>query len=130
MPRWIEIINSSRTDHSVVRARWCQSFTCKARGLTFRRRLDPGRGLLLVEPAETRSGTAIHMFFVFMDLGVAWLDSDLRVVDTAIARPWRMYWPSVPARFVLEGRPSMLESLAVEDQLKAIDVESQEPLRL
>lgn len=96
----------------------------------FRRHLDSKSGLLLMEPTESRSGTSIHMFFVFIALGVAWLDADLRVVDTTIARPWRVYWPSGPARFVLEGEPSMIESLAVGDQLKAIDVESKEPLPL
>lgn len=127
MSNWIEFRSSDRPDRVVVRARWCQSFACRARGLMFRRQLDPDDGLLLVEPGESRTGTSIHMFFVFMSLGVAWLDTELRVVDLTVARPWRLYWPKAPARYVLEGNPSMIESLAIGDQLKAVELESQDP---
>ncbi len=60
------------------------------------------------------------MFAVFTELGVAWLDQSRRVVDVRIAKPWRLYAPSAPAKYTLEGPPSMLESLAVGDQLEFI----------
>lgn len=98
--------------------RWCESFLCKLRGLTFRQKLRPGEGLLLVEGRESQVSTAIHMLAVFTPLGVAWLDSERRVVHLALAKPWRLSYASPQAaKYVLEGPPSMLESLQVGDQL-------------
>jgi uncharacterized membrane protein (UPF0127 family) len=92
--------------------------------LTFRRHLEPGKVLLLVEDGASRSATAIHMWFVFMPLGVAWLAPDGRVVDTRLALPWRLYVPRHAAKFVLEGPPAMLESVAIGDRLELVDAAS------
>jgi uncharacterized membrane protein (UPF0127 family) len=105
----------------VIRARWCDTFACKLRGLMFRRRLAPGEGLLLVERSEGRTQTAIHMAMVFFPLGVIWLDADLRVVDKRVALPWRIYAPGVPAQYVLEGEPAVLECVAKGDVLEIAD---------
>jgi uncharacterized membrane protein (UPF0127 family) len=121
MTHWLRVLNQSRSGAQVVRARWCNTFACRLRGLTFRRTLPPGEGLLLVESRESRAGTAIHMWAVFMSLGVAWLASDGRVVDTRLALPWRLYAPSAHAKYILEGPPSMLESVAVNDRLELVD---------
>jgi uncharacterized membrane protein (UPF0127 family) len=111
--RWVLARNASRGDVVLVRARWCSGFGAKLRGLTFRRRLEPGTGVVLVEGRPARLSTAIHMAFVFFPLGVAWLDADGRVVDCRLARPWRIYVPHSSAKFVLEGPPEMLECLGL-----------------
>lgn len=120
MARWVEIRNRTQDRH-VIRARWCASFACRLRGLMFRRRLEPGEGLLLVEGSAGRTQTAIHMAMVFFPLGVIWLDDDLRVVDKRLALPWRAYLSSVPARYVLEGDPRVLECVAHGDVLEIAD---------
>lgn len=104
-----------------MRARWCERFLCRLRGLTFRRALGEGEGLLLVDARETRAGSAIHMWGVWIALGVAWLDAQSRVVDRRLAQPWRLYLPAAPARFVLEGHPSMLDRLELGDCLEFED---------
>ena len=111
MTRSVVARNASRGGVVLVRARWCATFGAKLRGLTFRRRLEPGTGVVLVEGRPARLSTAIHMAFVFFPLGVAWLDADGRVVDSRLARPWRVYVPRFSAKFVLEGPPGMLECL-------------------
>lgn len=118
MARWVEVRNRSRHGDLVLRARWCESFWCRLRGLTFRRELPPGEGLLLVEGRQSRAQTAIHMWMVGFPIGVAWLDNELRVVDTRLALPWRIYVPSQAARYTLEGAPSMLQSVAVGEVLE------------
>jgi len=120
MGRWVEVRNRTQDRH-VLTARWCASFACRLRGLTFRRSLPPGEGLLLVESASGRAQTAIHMAMVFMSLGVVWLDEALRVVDVRLARPWGIYVPAAPARYVLEGGPGVLECVARGDQLELLD---------
>lgn len=61
------------------------------------------------------------MWFVFMPLGVAWLAADGQVVDTRLALPWRMYVPKAAAKYILEGPPGMLESVAINDRLEFAD---------
>ena len=120
MVRWVEIRNRTQ-GRAVIRARWCASFACRLRGLTFRRRLAPGEGLLLVERRAGRTETAIHMAMVFFPLGVVWLDDHRRVVDTRLALPWRIYVPTTAARYVLEADPGVLESVAHGDVLEFVD---------
>jgi hypothetical protein len=102
--------------------RRCDTFACRLRGLTFRRSLAPDEGLLFVEAAESRMGTSIHMFFVFFAIGVVWLDAEGTVVDTVVARPFRpFYAPQAPARYFLEGPPSLVEQVAVGDRFRIED---------
>jgi uncharacterized membrane protein (UPF0127 family) len=118
MAHWVRVINHSQDGQDLIEALWCQSYLCRLRGLMFRRKLQAGRGLLLVDARESVSGAAIHMWAVFMDLGVVWIDHAMRVVDCAIAKPWRIYFPSAPARFVLEGPPEILEHVTIGDTLE------------
>lgn len=83
-----------------------------------------GQGVLLVESADSRWGTAIHMAFVMFPLGVAWLDGARRVVDCRVARPWHVYVPAGPARFVLEGAVEMMDRVAVGELLEFVDADA------
>jgi uncharacterized membrane protein (UPF0127 family) len=124
MPQWIEIRNRSQSNALVVRAKWCESFLCRLRGLTFRRALSERTGLLLVESRESIAGGTIHMFGVFFSLGVIWLDAEKRVVDHTVASPWRIYTPNTPAQYILEGRPEILERVTVGDLLEFCEYEA------
>lgn len=104
-----------------MRARWCSTFLCRLRGLMFRPAPEEGHGLILVEDRESRSGTAIHMAFVGFPIGVAWADSSRHVVDCRVARPWRIYVPRRPARYVIEGAVGLLGDLAVGDVVEFFD---------
>lgn len=106
----------------VRRARWCNSFLSRLAGFTFRRRLEPGEGLVLVEKKESRVTTAIHMLFVFVSLGVIWVNKDGEVVDTTVARPWRLsYAPRAPARYVIETHPDVLQAVSVGDRVQFVE---------
>jgi uncharacterized membrane protein (UPF0127 family) len=101
-----------------VRARYCDSFLCRLRGLTFRRDLSGNEGLLLVQKHENRVDAAIHMLGVWMDLSIIWIDSSRVVVDSRLARRWRpIYIPKRPARFILEMAANRLNDFHVGDQL-------------
>ena len=110
----------NRTRGKVVlsRVKWCRSFLCRLRGLTFRRRLPADEGLLLVEARASVAATAIHMFFVFFPIAVLWLDAQKRVVDVALARPFRPYYaPRHSAQYFVEGVPGLLDQVHVGDEL-------------
>ncbi len=110
--------NETRGECVLESVRYCASFPCRLRGLTFRRALDENEGLLLVGRRESRTDTAIHMFFVFFPIAAVWLDRSGRVVDTRLARPFRpLYVPRAPARDVLEGPPALLERVQIGERI-------------
>lgn len=101
--RITHIRNLTNPTIAPLRAQWCQSFFLRLRGFTFRTSLENEEGLVLVEARDSRLDTAIHMFFVYTDLAIAWVNSDHEVVDNALAKAWRpFYVPSRPARYVIE----------------------------
>ena len=96
----------------------CDTFSRRARGLMFRSTLDTDEVYLFIEGRESVAQTTIHMFFVFFPIAVIWLDRDKRVVDKALARPFRpFYAPSGPAQYFVEGHPSILDGVSAGDQL-------------
>ena len=104
------------------RARWCNTFASRLRGLTFRRALDPGEGLILVEKEDSRVNAGITMLFTFIDLGVIWVNGSGEVVDTTVARPWRpSYLPQAPARYAIEARPVTLQDINIGDRLRFVE---------
>lgn len=104
------------------RARWCNTFGSHLRGLTFRRSLAPGEGLILVEKEDSRVNAGITMLFTFIDLGVIWVNDAGEVVDTTLARPWRpSYLPQSPARYAVEADPTILQQVSVGDRLRFVE---------
>jgi len=102
-----------------LQAVYCSSFLCRLRGLMFRSHLEPGEGLLLVQGRDSRLDSAIHMLFVFMDLGIIWINSEKAVVDTALARAWRpAYIPRRAAKFILEIHPARLTEFKIGDRVE------------
>jgi uncharacterized membrane protein (UPF0127 family) len=73
---------------------------------------------VLVEAAEGRLATAIHMLFVSFPIAVIWLDNTGRVVDTRLGRPWRpLYLPRARSRYVVEAAPALLERVSLGEAL-------------
>lgn len=118
MPEIIRIRNLSRPDQLSIRARYCDSFLCRFLGLMFRERLPEGEGLLLVQAKDSTIDSSIHMLFMRMDLAVFWIDSKFQVVDTILARRWRLpYFSKYAARYVLEMGSENLDILQIGDRL-------------
>lgn len=116
---YCQVVDESNSQIVLERARWCNTFGSRLRGLTFRRALAPGEGLVLVEKADSRVNAGITMLFTFIDLGVIWVNDAGQVVDTTLARPWRLsYLPQAPARYAIEGQPAILKQVQVGDRLR------------
>ena len=113
------IIRNSQTNDVVLsRAKWCQSFWCHFKGLQFVRSLDAGEGLLFVTGSDNIVSTTIHMLFMFMEIGVVWVDSSGKVVDKKLAKPWRLaYAPAKPAQYYIEANTSVLDRVNIGDVL-------------
>jgi uncharacterized membrane protein (UPF0127 family) len=116
------VVDDSSGQIVLERARWCNTFASRLRGLTFRRALAPGEGLVLVEKEDSRVNAGITMLFTFIDLGVIWVNGDGQVVDVTVARPWRpSYLPQAPARFAIEADPTVLQQVQVGDRLRFVE---------
>lgn len=101
---------------------YCDSFSCRLRGLMFRPRLEPDEGLLLVEKRDSRLDTSIHMLFVSFDLAVFWINSDMTVVDKVLARSWKpAYFPKADAKYTLEIHPIRWEDYEIGDKVEFKD---------
>jgi uncharacterized membrane protein (UPF0127 family) len=116
--RQVSIKNTTRPLAAPLLADYAESFGAKLRGLMLRRELDYEGGLLLAEATQSTVNAGIHMLFMNFDISVAWLDSELRVVDAQHARRWAAFLlPRKPARYVLEFHASRLEEFRVGDQI-------------
>lgn len=119
--KWFRAKNATQGTPLIERVRRADSFGLRLRGLTFRRRLGPDEGLLLVGSRSSRADAAIHMFFVFFPIGVLWLDAEGHVVDKVIARPFRpFYAPKAPALYVLECQPEVIDKIEVGEQIRFV----------
>lgn len=119
----VNVINQARPLLAPLKVRYCASYGCKLRGLTFRAALDEQEGLLMDNGRPSRLEAAIHMMGVFFDLGIVWLDDDLKVVDVKLARRWvSMLAPKQAARYILEVHPGRLTEFEIGDGIEIIHV--------
>jgi uncharacterized membrane protein (UPF0127 family) len=117
-PDIVRIHNRTQPTTPPLLADRCSSFTCRLRGLTFRKDLAPERGLLLVQRRENRRDAAIHMLWMKFDIAVIWIDSRGVVVDVRPAYRWRSFLtPDRAARFVLETRLEYLDRYQIGDEV-------------
>jgi uncharacterized membrane protein (UPF0127 family) len=69
----------------------------------FTRSIPVDGGLLFINPTEDRVNSAIHMFFMSIDLTIIWLDSSCKVVDKVLARRWvTLAAPEKGAKYIIE----------------------------
>lgn len=123
MSRFVKIYNLDTPSVASPAIKYCDSFLCRLRGLTFRRALARDEGLLLVQKTDSRLDSSIHMLGVSFDLAVIWIDSSFTVVDKVLARSWRpAYAPQKGAKYILEIHPEHLESFEIGNKVKISDV--------
>lgn len=119
MAKRVILRNQSTGEIVLPRTRLCVSFWCHFKGLQLVRNLPSDEGLLFVNKSESITNTTIHMFFMFISIGVVWLDKDGKVVDKKLAKPWRpVYAPQAPAQYFLEANVDVLERVNIGDKLK------------
>ena len=119
MPKSISIENNSRRIDGPLQIKFCDTFLSQLRGLTFRSRLAREEGLLLVGTRDSRLDSSIHMLFVSFNLTIVWINSEMKVVDKILARPWRpAYFSRQPARYVLEVHPERWGDFEIGDMVQ------------
>lgn len=113
-PRFILVLDQESRNSAPPRVKYCESFLCRLRGLTFRRPLTRDEGLLLVFGRDSRVDSSIHMLGVNFDLAVFWINSELQVVDKIVAGAWKpAFFSKAPARYVLEVHASRIDNFEI-----------------
>ena len=116
MAKFISIENKNRSIGGDLSIKLCDTFLTQLRGLTFRTHLARDEGLILAGKRDSRLDSSIHMLFVVFDLTVVWINSDMKVVDKILAKPWRpAYFAKAPAKYVLEIHPDRWENFQIGD---------------
>lgn len=94
------------------------SFMSRFMGLMLKGSIDKGLVLKIPE-GRGRRGSGIHMFFMRISLDILFLDANKKVVDAVHLKPWQMYNPKKPARYVIELQEGTINSsdTEIEDEL-------------
>ena len=123
MSKQIIVENKSRKIATPPLVKYCDTFLTQLRGFTFKDRLSPDEGLLLVGMRDSRLDSSIHMLFVSFDLTVIWINSDMQVVDKLLAKSWKpAYASKQPAKYVLEIHPERWGDYEIGDTVQFKDV--------
>jgi len=78
-------------------------------------------GIMIVENAESKVNTSIHMMFMNYDITVLWLNKEMVVVDKVLAKKWALFYgPKEQAQYILEIHPSRFDDFKVGDKLKVV----------
>jgi uncharacterized membrane protein (UPF0127 family) len=118
MNRQVLITNQTHSLPEPISAGYYDHFFDRLRGMMFQPGIGHRQGVLLVQERENRIDSAIHMLFCNFELAVIWINSERKVVDTCLARRWRLYYaPARPARYILETHPDHLPEFQAGDQL-------------
>lgn len=119
MSKLIHVRNLDNPSQPALQIKYCDSFLCRLRGLTFRPPLAPTEGLLLVYQRDSRVDTSIHMLGVSFDLAVIWINSSMQVVDKVLAESWKpAYMPKDAAQYILEIHPDRLGDFNIGNKVQ------------
>jgi len=85
----------------------------------FRTGLDRDSGIVLEVNPPGVVNASIHMFFMRFDITVIWIDQNMKVIDTNLAKKWRPYFaPKTSASYTIELHRDRLSDFHVNDQVE------------
>lgn len=117
--RRVIIINRRAKATLLTRATVCASFFSRLTGLLFKRRAVVREGAVFVLRSPSRVFATVHTMGMRCSIGIVWLDVRCQVVDTRLAKPWRLaHVPKASAMYYLEADPAILEQVQLGDPLQ------------
>ncbi|MDD5112247.1 MAG: DUF192 domain-containing protein [Candidatus Altiarchaeota archaeon] len=118
----MEIVNASRGITLSRGARFAGSFMSRFRGLMLTRER---KDLVLAAVSESVDGATIHMNMMLYPIDVAWVDSNMTVVDLArkvapapLWNPFEFHRPARAARYVVELGLGELGTTEIGDKIE------------
>jgi uncharacterized membrane protein (UPF0127 family) len=115
--KMLEIIKQDGT--LICRAKEADTILKGFIGLMLTKSLPKDTGLLITFPT-TKPPHDIHGFFMRYTIDVVFIDKDLKVVDLATVKPWRIYITKEKAKYALELKEGTIKEKKIEigDKLK------------
>lgn len=114
--QYANLINQTSPTILSLRAKICDDFLSRFRGLMLTQELTPDNGIIIDEKSDSLINASIHMFFMNYPIAAIWVDSHNLVVDTVIAKPWHPYYaPKRAARYIVEAHPSRISDFKIGD---------------
>jgi uncharacterized membrane protein (UPF0127 family) len=107
------IKNKTRKQSLSREEKICKSLFSKFKGLMFTKKIK--KPLIFVNEKEI--STAIHMFFVFYEIDVAWLNEKKQVVHKQRLRPFSFSKP-IKAKYIIEMPSGALDNTKIRDKLE------------
>lgn len=113
-----EIHNVTKSNVICV-AKEAKTFFSRAIGLMFKGNLEEDTGLL-IKFSSLLTSRSMHSFFMRFPIDLIFIDSDMKVVDLATLKPWRIYNPKEQCTWVLEVNEGTIKRKGIEigDQLE------------
>ena len=85
----------------------------------FRTQMKNDEALLFCFNKESTFGRSIHMLFVFFLIKVYWLDKNLVIVDSSLAKPFRFWYDSKKkSKYILECHSSVNFKIGTKLEIK------------
>ena len=109
------LINKTKDFVIAEHYKLCKSWLSRVRGLMF----SKPRTLVFVFDREAR--IALHMWFVFFPIDLAFLDSNFRVVEVKLNfKPFTTYVPNSKAKYIIEAPAGRLNNTEVGDEIALV----------
>jgi len=92
-------------------------------GLMFSTKKKARKGLCMVMPSDkdVRYGASITMLFVFFSLEILFINSEMRVVDKVLLKPWMpSYTPREECRYVIESVKGKFKEINIGDKVSIV----------
>ncbi len=113
------LINVSKGKVLAERVRLANNFLSRAKGLMFERKSNFNYALIISLSRETCIRATLHSFFVFFPIGVLFLNSEKKVVEKTLLKPFTFsYTPKKRSKYIVELEPEKLKEVEVGDELK------------
>jgi len=123
-----KIVNESKNITISDSAELARSFFSRFLGLMFSKER---RDIILKFEKDSIFGSSIHMFFVFYEIDVIWVNSKLKVVDIRRKiKPfnpidlstYKLYLPKRAAKYVIELGKSSCKNVEIGDKIRLIPI--------
>jgi len=113
------IINTTKNRIIAKKTTLCRIFFSKMLGLMFSAKSKiKNKAMIFIFDKEQK--VSIHMFFVFYNIDVLWLNKHKQVVEMKTLHPFNIYYPKRIAKYIIELESGTIKKTKtrIKDKIK------------